>query len=82
VLVGELGEIGALAETAAITGPAVFVVGEVVRHRLPPWDRGRLGRLSDPAQESLTPIRRATGPEQPAAETAAVPGENTAGVLT
>jgi uroporphyrin-III C-methyltransferase len=33
VLVGELAEIGRLAESAAITGPAVFVVGEVVRYR-------------------------------------------------
>jgi uroporphyrin-III C-methyltransferase len=33
VLVGALNEIGHLAEGAAITGPAVFVVGEVVRYR-------------------------------------------------
>src|SRR5262249_35999329 len=33
VLVANLGEIGRVAETAALTGPAVFVVGEVVRVR-------------------------------------------------
>jgi siroheme synthase len=33
VLVGELGEIGGLVEAAALSGPAVFVVGEVVRRR-------------------------------------------------
>jgi uroporphyrin-III C-methyltransferase len=33
VLAGDLGEIGALAESAALTGPAVFVVGGVVRYR-------------------------------------------------
>ena len=33
VLVGELGDIGGLADGAAISGPAVFVVGEVVRYR-------------------------------------------------
>jgi uroporphyrin-III C-methyltransferase len=31
VLVGDLSEIGSIAERAAISGPAVFVVGEVVR---------------------------------------------------
>lgn len=33
VLVSELSEIGRLAEGAGVTGPAVFVVGEVVRYR-------------------------------------------------
>lgn len=33
VLISDLSEIGRAAEEAAITGPAVFVVGEVVRHR-------------------------------------------------
>jgi uroporphyrin-III C-methyltransferase len=33
VLVSNLGDIGGVAETATIMGPAVFVVGEVVRYR-------------------------------------------------
>jgi uroporphyrin-III C-methyltransferase len=33
VLVGNLSDIGSIAESSAITGPAVFVVGEVVRYR-------------------------------------------------
>ena len=35
VLVGDLSDIGRMAEEAAIGGPAVFVVGEVVRRRQP-----------------------------------------------
>jgi siroheme synthase len=33
VLVADLAEIGRAAEAAAIAGPAVFVVGEIVRYR-------------------------------------------------
>jgi uroporphyrin-III C-methyltransferase len=33
VFVGNLSDIGSIAEVSAITGPAVFVVGEVVRYR-------------------------------------------------
>jgi uroporphyrin-III C-methyltransferase len=33
VLVADLGGIGRVAEDAGVSGPAVFVVGEVVRYR-------------------------------------------------
>lgn len=53
VLVGDLSEIGALAEAAVLAGPAVFVVGEVVARATRPTPRTALPTGRGEARERL-----------------------------